>query len=95
MDRDIARFAQFAVRVFGCQMDFRQPENTARAGVERLVAWLRSIGMPTTFAEIGAKAEDIPALVAHRAKKPGGFPFGGLAPIHEADMAAILELAAR
>ena len=38
MDRDIARFAQFAVRVFGCEMDFRQPENTARAGVERLVA---------------------------------------------------------
>ena len=95
MDRDISRFAQFAVRVFGCEMDFHQPENTARAGVERLVAWLRSIGMPTTFAEIGAKAEDIPALVAHRAKKPGGFPFGGFTPIHESDMAAILELAAR
>ena len=95
MDRDIARFAQFAVRVFGCEMDFRQPENTARAGVERLVAWLHSIGMPTTFAEIGAKAGDIPALVAHRAKKPGGFPFGGFTPIHEDDMAAILELAAR
>ena len=95
MDRDIARFAQFAVRVFGCEMDFRQPENTARAGVERLVAWLRSIGMPTTFAEIGAKAGDIPALVAHRAKKPNGFPFGGFTPIHEDDMAAILELAAR
>ena len=94
MDRDIPRFAQFAVRVFGCEMDFRQPENTARAGVERLTAWLRSIGMPTTFAEIGAKAEDIPAMVAHRAKKPNGFPFGGLAPIHEDDMAAILRLAA-
>ena len=42
----------------------------------------------------GAKAEDIPAMVAHRAKKPNGFPFGGLAPIHEDDMAAILRLAA-
>ena len=94
MDRDIARFAQFAVRVFGCEMDFSQPENTARAGVERLTAWLRSIGMPTTFAEIGAKAEDIPALVAHRAKKPSAFPFGGLTPIHQEDMAAILRLAA-
>ena len=95
MPQGVDRFAQFAVRVFGCEMDFRQPENTARAGVERLVAWLRSIGMPTTFAEIGAKAGDIPALVAHRAKKPGGFPFGGFTPIHEDDMAAILELAAR
>ena len=33
-------------------------------------------------------------MVAHRAKKPNGFPFGGLAPIHEDDMAAILRLAA-
>ena len=95
MPQGVDRFAQFAVRVFGCEMDFRQPENTARAGVERLVAWLHSIGMPTTFAEIGAKAGDIPALVAHRAKKPNGFPFGGFTPIHEDDMAAILELAAR
>ena len=94
-DHDMLRFARFAVNVFGCEMDFAQPENTVREGIARLRSFFRSIGMPTTFAEIGAKAGDIPALVAHRAKKPGGFPFGGFMPIHEDDMAAILELAAR
>ena len=95
MDRDVMRFAQFAVRVFGCEMDFACPENTAREGIERLRVFFRSIGMPTTFAEIGARAEDIPAMAAHRAEKPNGFPFGSFAKIGPEDMEAILRLAAR
>ena len=95
MDRDIARFAQFAVRVFDCEMDLRQPENTARAGVERLVEWLRSIGMPTTLSQLGGKAEDIPAIVEHRKKKAAPFPFGGFMPIYEKEMTAILRLTDR
>ena len=95
MDRDIARFAQFAVRVFGCEMDLLQPENTARAGVERLVEWLRSIGMPTTLSQLGGKAEDIPAIVEHRKKKAAPFPFGGFMPIYEKEMTAILRLTDR
>lgn len=94
LSHNVMRFAQFAARVFGCEMDFRQPENTAREGVARLTQWLRSIGMPTTFSEIGARGEDIPAMVAHRALKPGGFPFGGFVPIQPADMEAILRIAA-
>lgn len=39
------------------------PEVTAREGIERLRAFLISIGMPKNFAELGAKAEDIPLLV--------------------------------
>ena len=50
--------------------------------------------MPTTFAEIGAKAEDIPAMVAHRGEKPGGFPFGGFVEIGPKEMEAVLRLAA-
>ena len=88
------RFAQFAVRVFGCEMDFAHPENTAEEGVKRLEEWLRSIGMPVTFAEIGAREEDIPAILAHRAKKPNAFPFGNFVKIYEKDMEAILRLAA-
>ena len=95
MPQGVDRFAQFAVRVFGCEMDFARPENTAREGIQRLRAFFRSIGMPTTFAEIGARAEDIPGMVAHRAEKPNGFPFGGFAKIGPDDMAAILRLAAR
>ena len=88
------RLAQFAVRVFGCEMNFEHPEDTARQGIERLRQFFRSLGMPTTLEEIGAKAEDIPAMVAHRAEKPAGFPFGGFVKIQPADMEAILRLAA-
>ena len=60
---DPARFAQMATRIFGCQMDFDDPRRTAREGVEAFKVFLKSIGMPLTFEEIGAKAEDIPTLV--------------------------------
>ena len=63
MNHDVMRFAKVAVRVWGCQMDFDHPEVTAKAGLEALRVYLRSIGMPLTFAEIGAKEEDIPKLV--------------------------------
>ena len=44
-------------------MDFRHPEVTARAGIEAFRNFLISIGMPKNFEELGAKEEDIPALV--------------------------------
>ena len=63
MKHDVMRFAQVAVRVWGCQMDFANPEATAREGIKRLQQFFISIGMPRNFAELGAKEEDIPALV--------------------------------
>lgn len=62
MKHDVMRFAQIAVRVWGCQMDFYNPENTAKAGIEALRSFLISIGMPRNFEELGAKAEDIEKL---------------------------------
>ena len=59
MHNDVTRFAQVANRVWGCKMDFYHPERTALAGIEALKSFLKSIGMPTTFAELGAKEEDI------------------------------------
>lgn len=94
MGHSVSRFAQFAVRVFGCEMNFADPAATAREGISRLCLFFHSIGMPITFQEIGARAEDIPAMVAHRAEKPGGFPFGGFVKIQPADMEAILRMAA-
>ena len=63
MNHDVMRFAQAAVRVWGCQMDFAHPEKTAAEGIDRLQRFFISIGMPGNFAELGAKEEDIPALV--------------------------------
>lgn len=63
MHNDIMRFAQFAVRVWGCEMDFQNPENTARKGIECYEQFMTSIGMPVRFSQLGAKAEDIPDMV--------------------------------
>lgn len=62
MDHDVNRFAQLASRVWGCHMDFAHPEETARQGILAFKNFLRSIGMPGNFAELGAKEEDIEKL---------------------------------
>ncbi len=63
MQHDVTRFSQLAVRVWGCHMDYYNPETTAKAGIEALRNFLKSIGMPVSFAELGAKREDIPHMV--------------------------------
>lgn len=63
VDHDVMRFAQVAVRVWGCQMDFADPKKTALEGIDRLQQFLISIGMPSTLEEVGGKEEDIPELV--------------------------------
>ena len=63
LDHNVMRFAQAAVRVWGLRMDFEDPRVTALAGIEALKNFLRSIGMPVSFGEIGARREDIPQMV--------------------------------
>ena len=93
LPHDVSRFAQFAVRVWDCDMDFVHPEITAKAGISRFRAFLRSIGMPATLSEVGANTADIPRMTAHRAEKPDGFPFGNFVKIGPEAMTAILHLA--
>lgn len=63
MNHDVNRFAQFAVRVWDCDMNFANPELTALEGIKRFKDFLKGIGMPTNFKELGAKEEDIPKMV--------------------------------
>ena len=90
MTADVARFARFAERVW----DVREgtPEEMAKEGIRRYRAWLKSIGMPQNFAELGAKAEDIPALVAKLGLK--GNTLGAFRPLADADVVQILQNAA-
>ncbi|MBO6140179.1 MAG: iron-containing alcohol dehydrogenase [Ruminococcus sp.] len=62
-NHNVMRFCQMATRIFGCSMDFEDPEATALEGIKRFRAFLKSIGMPINFAELGAKEEDIPILI--------------------------------
>lgn len=59
MKHNVMRFAQIAVRLWGCQMDFANPENTALAGIQKFRQFLKEIGMPSCFEDLGAKEEDI------------------------------------
>jgi hypothetical protein len=63
MPHNVDRFAQFAVRVWDCEMNFENPEETAKEGIAKTKAFFHSVGMPTSFAELGAKEEDIPKLL--------------------------------
>ncbi len=93
MKHDVMRFAQAAVRVWGCSMDFAHPEATAREGIRRLQQFLISIGMPRNFAELGAKEEDIPALVhtlCHGDGREGSI--SGFVTLSEQDCANIYRL---
>lgn len=96
LSKNPMRFAQFAVRVYGCSMDFEHPERTALAGVEAHEAFLREIGMPVTLHELGARSEDIPALAA-KTKKTNleTMTTGGAFPMTTQDVEAILHLADR
>lgn len=60
---DVMRFAQFANRIFGCAMNFYDPESTARAGIMSLRNFARNLGLPLNFEELGAHASDIPLLL--------------------------------
>ncbi|MGN0586582.1 MAG: iron-containing alcohol dehydrogenase [Oscillospiraceae bacterium] len=63
MHHDIMRFAQAAVRIWGVEMNFQNPEETAYKGIKAFRRFLHDIGMPINFAELGAREEDIPKLV--------------------------------
>lgn len=87
------RFAQAATRIWGCQMDFENPEVTALEGIKRFRSFLHSIGMPINFAELGAKEEDIPALVEKFGIGDGRT--GGFVHLSADDIAEIYRIAAK
>ena len=95
MHKNVMRFAQFAVRVYNCEMNFENPEETALRGIEAHEAFLREIGMPLTLRELGAKTEDIPALAAKTKKNNPDGTTGGVFHMTPADIEAILRIADR
>ncbi|MFT3753581.1 MAG: iron-containing alcohol dehydrogenase [Paludibacter sp.] len=91
MNQDVLRFAQFAVRVWGCEMDFQHPEKTALQGIERYEQFMTFIGLPVRFSELGARAEDIPTLV--KTAGLGENTLGSFVKLTEEDIRKIYQLA--
>lgn len=90
-DHDLNRFCQWATRVWGVPMDFTNPKATALEGIRRFRAFLKSIGMPTTMAELGID----PACIPYCVKTLGlnGGETGGFVHLKEEDAEAIYRLA--
>ncbi len=93
MSHNVMRFAKVAVRVWGCQMNFDHPEQTAKEGIRCFRRFLHDIGLPINLAELGAKEEDIPALVNNQGVGDGRT--WGFVRLSSADITEIYHIAAR
>ncbi len=60
---DVQRYRRLAVKVFNIKDNHKKPLKVALAGIQALESFFKEIGMPTSFAEIGAKEEDIDKLI--------------------------------
>lgn len=89
---DVARFCQFAVRVWGVEPDFRSPEETALEGISRLENYFRSIGMPVTLKELGVPDDRLEEMAA-KATNNDAYTIGQFVKLKKADVLSILKLA--
>ena len=55
--QNLARFIQFAARVWDVEYDFECPERTALEGISRMEGFFKAIGLPTTLHELGIPDE--------------------------------------
>lgn len=62
--QDVARFAQFASRVWGVDNDFWNPERTAMEGIKRMEGFFASIGLPITLEGLGVTDDRIDEMAA-------------------------------
>lgn len=89
---NLDRFAQFANRVFGSPYVPGKQEVMALEGIRLFKDFLHSIGMPTSFEELGIENPDIPLLAAkcteNDTKTVGRFKL-----LNQADVEAILNIA--
>lgn len=92
MNHDVNRFAQVAVRVWGCNMDFANPEVTALEGIKRLEEFWKSLGLPLTFDDLGAKEEDIPFMAKNMGLTDDNYR-GNFVPLYTEDVEKIYRLA--
>lgn len=88
---DPQRFLQFAVRVFGVEQDFRNPERTIREGIRRLQEFFRGIGLPTTFKEAGLPGDRLEEM-AEKCTGKNTQRVGSFLPLDQQDVLAIYKL---
>ncbi len=87
------RFAEFAVQVMGVA-PAESDEATARAGIEAVEAYYRSVGMPTNLRELGVSPTEQQIIrMAESAASVGGGRIGVVRRLDANDIAAIYRAA--
>lgn len=61
---DVTRFAQWAARVWNVEVDFANPEATAREGIRRLEAWYHGLGLGTTLKSLNVGTDRLDEMAA-------------------------------
>ena len=88
---NINRFVQFAVRVFGVEQDFFNPEQTVLEGIRRLEEFYRRIGLPVRLQDAEIPADRVEEMAA-KATANDTFKLGAFLPLGQKDVLAIYEL---
>ncbi len=87
---NLARFVQFAVRVWDVDYVAGREDETVLEGIRRHKAFYDSIGMPTSLSALGV-TDNRYDIMADKAMRDG--PFGGLKKLSKEDVVAIYTLA--
>ena len=92
---DTARFAQFAERIFGIDASEGTEEERARLGIEKMVAFFKSLGMPVSLPELlDTKLNDSELYsLADLATAGDTKKLGNFHPLARKDVLAIYKLA--
>ncbi|WP_455383052.1 iron-containing alcohol dehydrogenase [Salinispira pacifica] len=89
---DVQRFVQFAVRVWGVEENFADPEETALEGIRRLEQFLSGIGLPVRMEELPVPTDRLEEM-AERAVAKGSI--GSFLPLAKSEAASIYKLAVK
>jgi alcohol dehydrogenase len=89
---DVARFAQWAARVWNVEMDFFDPEATAREGIRRLEGFFHALGLGTRLSDLGV-GKDRLGEMASKCTDTDKRTLGNFAKLDCAAVRKILELA--
>ncbi len=87
---NIARFAQFATRIWGEEYDPDFPELTALQGIKNLKNFFIDIGMPVSLGELGVGEENLEIMAAKATERRD---LGNLKKLGKHDVLEILKLA--
>lgn len=90
---NVPRFAEWANRVMDVEVNTFDLEATALEGIDRLAAFIKSVGLPTTLRELGVSSKDDIEVMANKAYTAGTETLGGFSHMTRKDFVEILTAA--